>query len=141
MISEIHGGVTHHYLSSTMKSYFQIDLLKIYYFEDSYVLEVVATPGRLTFDMDLVLTSDHPEYRPAPANEQYCYRRGGIEFSGVTDLAWKGQGLQPAQDVTGQVDYGNIDSFLIEGDRYELAGDFGSISVTASGIDVRLAKD
>lgn len=121
-----------------MTSYVEVEGLDTYYFEDSYVLRINATPGRLVFEMEFVLTSAHPQYAPARRGEQYCYRRGRLEFREVTDLVWTGQGLRPAHDASGQLDYGNIDSFFIEDHLYRLFGDFGEISVTASAVEVML---
>jgi hypothetical protein len=121
-----------------MKDYPEIEALASYYLEDSYVLGVVAVPGALTLSMEFVLTQDHPEYVSPPPTEQYCYRRGVLKFTGVRSLSWRDQGAMPARDVTGEIDYGNIYSLTNEGDRYEIVGEIGEISVVASTLEVRL---
>src|SRR6266511_1230258 len=89
-----------------MMDYSQIDGLNLFYFEDSWVLDVVARPGLLTIDLDAVLLPAHPEYVAPSPGEQYCYRRGELRLEGVADLQWIGQGLPPARDATGEFDYG-----------------------------------
>jgi hypothetical protein len=106
--------------------------------EESWVISVLARPARLEFVVEFVLTREHPGYA-APAAEEYeCFRRGTMVFSEVTRLVWDGQGLPAAHDSTGEIDYGHIDVFEWERNRYMLTGDFGSIDVLASDPVVKL---
>ncbi|AZP23510.1 hypothetical protein EJC51_31045 [Streptomyces aquilus] len=102
------------------------------YLEDSFVLGVTATPGRLCLDVDLVLTAHHPAYRPPAPGEQNCYIRARIEFPHVRSLTWTDQGTPPAVDASGEADYGGIDALFWDGSAFHLEGDWGSIDV-ASG--------
>ncbi len=106
--------------------------------EESYVLDVVATPGRLVMTADLVLTAAHPAYRPPPPHEQECYRRGTLTFTGIRRLAWSDQGQRPAIDATGEIDWDGVDRFFFTDTAYELTGNFGTIRVEADAIDVAL---
>ncbi|MFD5079376.1 hypothetical protein [Streptomyces sp. NPDC058371] len=121
-----------------MNYYREVSWLAIYYLEESYVLDIEARPGFLAAEMDLALNVGHPLHKPAASGERHCYRRGRLEFSQVVDLHWVGQGTPPAKDATGELDYGSIDSFEVDGDLYVMTGDFGRISVTASALSIRL---
>jgi hypothetical protein len=37
--------------------------------------------------------------------------------------------MRPIVDADGETDYGNIDSFTFQGDRYELAGEWGHVMI------------
>lgn len=113
----------------TRQSYEKLDGLSAIYLEDSWVLEIIARPSSLRFDLEAVLTSEHPAYVPPPATQQHCYRRASLEFARVRRLDWADQGRPPATDASGQVDYGNIDSLLADQQRYEIEGLFGHIDV------------
>jgi hypothetical protein len=122
-----------------MKSYAEVDEFSSYYLEDSYVLGIVATPGHLAIELDVVLTPSHPEYSEDHPGEQHCYRRGRLAFSGVTCLLWEDQGLPSAEDATGEMDYGGIDSWSVQdGNRHVLVGDFGRISIISNRAELSL---
>jgi hypothetical protein len=119
-------------------SYQDIAQLKSIYLEESFVLGIVAGPGTVEFDMDLVLTAEHPRYTPPPPSETFCFRRALITFDTVESLVWDGQGGLPATDSTGEKDYGNIDTFTWVGNRYQLVGDWGRIVVHSASPNVRI---
>jgi hypothetical protein len=77
--------------------------------EESYVLGVTALPGQVTFDVEFVLTPDHPSYVPPPPSENECFRRGTLRLFGVRRLTWDDQGRPPATDATGERDFGHVD--------------------------------
>lgn len=63
-------------------------------------------------------------------------------FDGVTDLTWTGQlSSRPSRDPDGSVDYGNIDSLIIEEDHYTVEGGLGTIELHAASIRVALVSD
>ena len=68
-------------------------------------------PGELTFDVEFVLTKAHPAYAPPPPSERECFRRGTLRVVSVERLLWEGQGVRPAVDASGELDFGHIDSF------------------------------
>jgi hypothetical protein len=103
------------------------------FLEDSFVLGIEATPGRLRLDVELVLTPQHAVYHPPAPGEQNCYARATIEFPNVRNLVWTGQGTPPAVDASGDVDYGGIDSLFWNGSAFHIEGDWGAIDVTSAG--------
>ncbi|MEV6173289.1 hypothetical protein AB0L99_34415 [Streptomyces sp. NPDC051954] len=125
-------------MSTERTNYSQLSGFENVYLEDSFVLDVKATPGRVTFDLDLVLTPGHPAYRSPNPGEQNCYVRATVEFPEVRHLVWAGQGAPPATDASGDKDYGAIDSLLWNGDAFHLEGDWGEIQVASALPVIRL---
>src|SRR4051812_1962279 len=119
-------------------SYEKLPGLAGFYFEDSYVLDITETPDTLSFALDLVLTQDHPDYRPPSPDEAYCYRHGTLTFSGFGQVEWLERSEANYTDVTGEIDHGNIDSFVSDGGSYLLAGDWGRVRITGGTYDVVL---
>lgn len=111
------------------------------YLEDSFVLGIEATPGRLVLDVELVLTPQHPTYHAPAPDEQNCYARATIEFQRVRKLVWSGQGTLPATDASGEKDYGGIDALFWNGSSFHMEGDWGTIEVTSAAPVVRLGPD
>lgn len=113
-----------------MNPYWQLDQLKDVYLEDSWILRINATPGRLEVVLDFVLRENHSDYRDPLPGEQYCYKRGSLVFSAVSELSWIGQGkIRPTTDANGETDYGSLDVLQFDDPRWSMAGDFGEISV------------
>jgi hypothetical protein len=102
------------------------------YLEDTYVLNIVEEPTRLIFTLDVVLTEGNPLYQVPSIEEQYCYRKALLEFSGVEKIIWISRHLHPFTDATGSVDYGNIDIFYKSDFTYHLEGDWGSVDIESS---------
>ncbi|MFE6284795.1 hypothetical protein [Streptomyces sp. NPDC057877] len=102
------------------------------YLEDGFVLGIQANPGRLCLDVEVVLTPEHPRYRPPAPGEQYCYAVAVIEFADVRRLTWDGQGTPPAKDASGETDYGGIDALFWDGSAYHVEGDWGAIVVVSA---------
>ncbi len=121
-----------------MRPYVEISQLRDFLLEESYVLGITAIPGAVTFELDLVLTPDHAEYRPPALNEQYCVRRGSMVFKGVTRLLWSNSGNPPAVDWSGEEDYGQIDSFEWDEAGALLEGSWGRMEIVSSIIEVAL---
>ena len=102
------------------------------YLEDSFVLDVRVTPSAVVFELDLVLLEAHPLYSEPADGDQYCYRRGQIEFSHVSALGWTRRGLPPAVDQNAEIDYGGFDQFgEVEG-HWFACGNWGDVVVDCS---------
>jgi hypothetical protein len=106
--------------------------------EESYVLDIKAEPGAVTFDMEFALTPQHPAYSPPPSSEIECFRRGTLRLVGVRRLTWTEQGRPPAVDASGEKDWGHVDSFDWDEGRFVLAGDFGSLDAGAERVEAAL---
>jgi hypothetical protein len=126
----------------SLGKYFELEVLKDFYLEDSWVLYISASPGQLVITVEFVLTEEHPYYSPPRAGEQYCYRKGVLVFDAVTDLNWTGLlSSRPSRDPDGSVDYGNIGSLIIEGNHYTVEGGLGEIDLHAASVRVALVSD
>lgn len=102
------------------------------YLEDSFVLDVRVTPSAVVFELELVLLEAHPLYSEPADGEQYCYRRGRIEFSHVSALRWTRRGLQPAVDRNAEIDYGGFDQFEEVEGQWLAGGNWGDVVVDCS---------
>jgi len=123
-----------------MMSYETIPGLEDLYLEDSFILEVEERAGVLRLHMEFVLTPNHAEYEPPKPGEHHCYRRGVLAFRDVEQASWTGPGLKPSRDANGEIDFGNIDSLVVDGNTYRIEGDFGRVTVLASALDLTLGE-
>ncbi|MDQ1027064.1 hypothetical protein QF035_004646 [Streptomyces umbrinus] len=107
--------------------------------EDSFVLEIQATPGRLNITLDLMIGWAHPSYRDPLEGEVACFRKAVIEFPAVQELTWTRQSsIRPAVDAIGEQDWGGIDALRQLGTVYQLEGDWGAIEVASQEPIVRI---
>ena len=123
-----------------MTDYLQDERLAPYIWEESYALSITAQPALLTISLDLALRVTHPLHETPLPGERHCYKRALLEFSQVRNLSWSGQGAVPAVDITGERDFGTIESFEVDDDTYVLIGDFGHIFVAAAHMVVTLDR-
>lgn len=124
-----------------MTAYTSLPQLSGFLLEESYVLDIEARPSFVRFVLDLVLTPEHPQFADPVPGEQYCFRRGHIEFLGVRRLLWTAQGAPPARDASGELDYGNIDLLNASDIGYELEGSWGRIELQAQEVRAVLEPD
>ena len=110
-------------------SYESIPGLEHVYLEDSWVLGVFESAASLSFDLEAVLTEQHPQWEPRKPGEQYTYRRLWLTFPNVRRVEWLDRGGPPAVYATGERDWGIIDTFAADADTYELTGDWGHVRV------------
>lgn len=98
--------------------------------EDSWVLGVDDAPDALRFDLEAVLTEQHPAWaRPKPG-EVHCYRRVELVFRQPEAVEWVERMTgPPAVDASGEADLGHIDSFLWDAAFFELEGDWGHVRI------------
>lgn len=97
------------------------------YLEDSYVLDIKEGEGFLLFVLEAVLTPENPEYTVPKPDEQYCYKECELVFEGISRAEWRRRTFREYRDASGEVDYGNIDQFVVYDDGYQLEGDWGSV--------------
>ncbi len=124
-----------------MTFYWNIPGFEGLYLDDSWVLSIEQSGDSLRIVIDLALSESHPEYRPPNPGEQYCYRKGSIDFEGIVALSWTGGGRPPTVDPDGEIDFGSIDGFEQHGSKYSISGDFGDIDVDAGSATVHLFKE
>ena len=122
-----------------MKPYTEIKGLENIVLEESYVLDIMVTPGSAIFQVDFVLAADHELYVEPPARTNDCVRRGEVHFRDVEYLQWSGQCVPPARDRSGEIDYGHIDSFEWKPGSYYLEGDWGVMEVHCCEVVVTIS--
>ena len=127
--------------STSVKPYTEIPVLAGVLLEYSYVVGIKARPASLRFDLDAVLTPEHPAYTDPVPGEQFCFRRASLHFGDVQGLLWSAQGASPAVDANGEQDFGSIDRFEWDDAGFELEGDWGHLSVVAGRVEFRLESD
>lgn len=115
-----------------MTNYSEVGALSSVYLEDSYVLDIAEAPGELRFKMEVVLTEQHPAYRPPKPGEQYCYADGWLVLPSVTRTEWESRSTQRYTDATGEEDLGNIDFLERRDDHWWIGGDWGEVRVYTS---------
>lgn len=98
--------------------------------ERSMLLGVVVDDDQLTLEMDFCLEPGHPDYE-APGNDaERCFHPGMIRFGGITTL-----NLERAHGGAGQRRYA-IESFAIDGTKFDMRCDWGAIHLQARSIRV-----
>ena len=117
----------------TERAYYELPDLDEVYFEDSFVLGVTVAPGVVDVRLDEVLREGHREYVEPAEGEQYCFRRGVLRFTDVTEVRWRMPEGRPALDASGEIDYGGLDEFVIEGATRRLVGEIGELFITCDG--------
>jgi hypothetical protein len=125
-------------MGPTVKSYVELPGFEHVFLEESYVLAVVARPSEVIFELDVVLTQEHPKYVAPEVGIYLCYWHGRLDFKGVTDLEWTGQGSPPATDASGEIDYGQIDAMTWDVGRFELEGGWGAMNISATTVGLTL---
>ena len=113
-----------------------------YIVPDSYVLAIWQTGDRLLVDLELALSTDHPDWQPPDPSEQHCYRHGRMAFPEATDLLWTNIRLRPTVDPDGTADLGSIDyvNEVAEGKRfrYVVQADVGTLPFAAASAFIEL---
>lgn len=120
-------------------NYNEISLLSEFCLEDSYVLSIDEGVGSLIFELEAVLTENHPKYEKPVEGEQFCYRMVSLCFLHVESIKWVNRSSLVFSDLSGEFDYGNIDSFYCVGTCCTLSGDWGKVVVRGGFVKVVIA--
>ncbi len=99
------------------------------YLEDSYVLELNENGNCIEFIVELVLCEGHNLYKTPKEGEAFFYKKGKIIFPAITSIKWLTKTFSPTKDLNGEIDYGNIDYFICQGNEYHLGGDWGEVFI------------
>lgn len=120
-----------------MSNYYEWAGFSNVYLEDSFIIQISESDTELVFDIEFVLTEDHPLFEQPKAAEQYCYRTGKLVFSGVSSVNWKKKSNLRFSDANDEEDYGNIDVLRrISDEVYEISGDWGDLEVVSSQVEI-----
>ena len=102
------------------------------YLEDSYVLDISESSGHVVFHLDAVLTPEHSAYHSPSPGEQYCYAKGSLVFPDVTRVQWLRRSNCHYTDASGEEDFGNIDTLIVDGDAFVVEGDWGAVRISGA---------
>lgn len=120
--------------------YSEISSLRNVFLEDSFVLDIHEYPDRLVFDLDAVLAETHPAFEPPAAGSRYCFRLSTLSFMQIMSVEWISRTSIQFSDASGERDFGNIDSFSLEGDVSKLTGDWGVVVIKCQLVDFSIVK-
>jgi hypothetical protein len=110
-----------------MRTYDELPGLEHLYLEDSFVLGIDERDGAIAFTVEAVLTEGHPRYHSPLPGEQHCYARVALTFRAVADVEWPERSDHVFTDPDGSQDLGGIDFLKWDGDRFDIAGDWGHV--------------
>lgn len=99
--------------------------------ERSMLLGVVVDDDQLTLELDFCLEPGHADYEDPGAAEECCFHPGIIRFGGITTLNLE----RAEQGGAGQRRFA-IQSFAIDGARFDMKCDWGAIRLQARSIRV-----
>ena len=121
------SGVTYH------EAY---EVLRNVYLEDSYVLNIIEEADSVAFEMEFVLTEGHSLYHSPKPSEQYCYRKGRLQFLSCASAELKLSNQRPSTDANGETDLGNIDTFEKVSETHVLQGCWGKLEVNCNKLEI-----
>ena len=93
---------------------------------------VIINDDELTLEMDFCLDPEHPDYEQPGAGDDCCFHPGMLKFAGISKLGLERREL----DGQGRQRRFAIQSFNIEGTRFDMACDWGDIHLQARSIRV-----
>ena len=107
--------------------------------DQSFVISWHIESGTLMIDVDLFLTADHPSYeKPRPA-EKVCIRSAIIEFPYCDQVTAEDDTSSSMADLIENLGHGVIEGLRRHRDgRYEINGEFGTVTITAERPLLRL---
>jgi hypothetical protein len=111
------------------KNYDEFEALKYFYLEDSFVLGFSVNESIVSIDIEAVLTEGHPGLQQPLPGEQYCYLKGRLVFEKFDQMSFEFHSTSRSRDANGDVDYGNIDSFVVVNNKSLLSGDWGKLEI------------
>ena len=122
------------------KNYWEFKKFENFYFEDSYLLSFThfAELKRVEIDLDVILKEQHENFAPPTRDDQYCYKRGCLVFSGVNNVFWHRYIFFRTEDKNSEYDYGNIDTFIFLENQFQLNGDWGDVVITSEKVELKL---
>lgn len=118
-----------------LREFADVDLTK------SYVLSWRVESEVLVVDVDLFLEPAHPFYEPPRPAEKVCIRPAIIEFPCCSGLACDRLPVGEVIELSGKIGHGVILDLSVVGDgRYEIRGEFGTVSINAERPILKLKR-
>lgn len=101
--------------------------------EKSRLLGVIIDDDELTLEMDFCLDPAHPEYEDPGEGEGCCFHPGMVRFAGIGKLQLDRSAVAGIEGMQRRF---AIQSFKIEGTRFDMECDWGAIHLQARSIRV-----
>ena len=120
-----------------MRPYHELGPLRGLLLEESHVLDISAVPGGVTFDLDLALATEHPDYEAPAPGERLCLRSARMSFTDVRTVLWSSADVPPPVDP-GEKGHGQLHSFAWDHAGHVLEGDWGRMEIICLGVEVEL---
>ncbi|MBY6014051.1 hypothetical protein KUV75_03930 [Qipengyuania gaetbuli] len=92
---------------------------------------VIINDDELTLEMDFCLEPGHPDYEEPGAGEDGCFHPGMLRFAGISKLSLDRRDIGDE----GKRRFA-IDTFNIEGTKFDMACEWGDIHLQARSIRV-----
>src|SRR3954447_8812046 len=119
-------------LARKKMDYRQMPQFLYYDLAEGYLLEV-REGNPMEFIVDAALTRDYPKKEPF-----LRWRKIAISFPNVRDVRWIRKTIyHPSIDAAGEIDFGGIYEFEIQGYRHRLSGDFGEVEIISDPVQVK----
>lgn len=99
----------------------------------SCLLGVIIDDDELTLEMDFCLDPAHSDYEQPGEGEACCYHPGMVRFAGIGKLQLD---RSAAPESKGMQRRFSIQSFAIDGTRFDMVCDWGAIHLQARSIRV-----
>jgi len=102
--------------------------------EDSFVRGWQLSNDALVIELEASLWPGHPSYEPPIKGNHTCYKRARLVFPAAQHVS----GLRSmtearsTEDPDGSVDFGTIDTLTKQGNRYSIAGEFGTVTLSCA---------
>ena len=97
----------------------------------SVLRAVIINDDELTLEMDFCLEEAHPDYEAPGEGEECCFHPGLLKFAGISKLS-----LERAEGTAPGTRRFAIQSFNIEGTKFDMACEWGTIHLQARSIRV-----
>ena len=124
-------------MTKSEKYYEQFGCLRDIYLEDSFVLDLIEGEDSIEFELEAVLTKEHPNYHPPRPNEQHCYKKMVLRLGNCSNVNWIRKSLRTSTDANGEIDFGNIDHFIFTKNQLHLSGDWGEVRLDCSDVTLQ----
>ncbi len=110
------------------------------YLQDSWLKGLLMEGSSLKLRVDLHLTQNHPDHRPAKEGEWACYRSGWLEFRNCRELTLEQTGKTLPRALDGY-DFGTFDHIAIRCDHFEIETEIFKLNFQADGVAVSLDEE
>jgi len=124
-------------MAQSEKYHEQIECLRHICLEEPFVLGLIEGQNSIEFELEAVLTPEHPSYHPPKPNAQHCYKKFVLRLDGCSSVNWIRKSLRPTIDANGEVDFGNMDHFGVAEDLMHLEGEWGEVLLSCAKVSLR----